>query len=234
MPERDERRASDRVDGLVDDVLAGRRLRPTTADAADRDAIRAAALLAGSREGYPRMLPAFRRRLAGELEKPQTRGWMTRRSALVAGVGVAFGALAGGAAERIGHLGQAVPDTSGGRLQPVTGRAFIEPVPEVARWWDAGVALADLVEGQPRGVTAGSVRAFVIRRGDTVTAMSALCTHLPCDLVWTPSSGVLHCPCHDVAFGLDGRTVSDKYPLPALPLVRSRVNNGRVEVLGTR
>ena len=56
-----------RIDRLVEGLLRGRRLPARVADPAERAAITAAAELAAAREGYPRMSPAFRRRLADTL-----------------------------------------------------------------------------------------------------------------------------------------------------------------------
>src|SRR5205807_1895422 len=82
-------RAAERLDSLVGDLLAGRRLKATHSDADERDAIRMAARLAGARDGYPRMSSAFRRRMGRLLEKGEPAPWMSRRAALVGGVGVA-------------------------------------------------------------------------------------------------------------------------------------------------
>ena len=90
-----------------------------------------------------------------------------------------------------------------------------------------------MAEGQPRRVTAGSVGAFVFRKGDQVLAMSAYCTHLPCELTWRSKDHVLNCPCHNQLFDSDGLSLAESYKLPPLPLVKTRVRNGRVEVLGT-
>ena len=90
MAEQDEDRSAERVDRLADQVLRGGRLKATPSDAADHEAILAAASLAGSREPYPRMTPPFKRRLQGLLQgRPEPPG-MTRRAALVAGLGVAI------------------------------------------------------------------------------------------------------------------------------------------------
>ena len=52
MPERDEDRPAERVDRLIEDVLGGRHLQATPSDAAEHQAIRAAAGLAGARAGH--------------------------------------------------------------------------------------------------------------------------------------------------------------------------------------
>ncbi len=100
------------------------------------------------------------------------------------------------------------------------------------RWIDVA-ALGDLVEGQGKRVTAGSVGAFVFRRGDTVTAVSSVCSHLPCELWFNGNDGNLACPCHRARFTSAGHPI-DSYTLPALNPVHARVTAvGRVEVLGT-
>src|SRR2546430_13657854 len=87
-----------RVEKIVSDLLRGRRLKLRGGDAEEKAAITTAARLAGARQGPQRMQPAFRKRLARALEQPQGEGWVTRRAALVAGLGLAAGAAAGGVA----------------------------------------------------------------------------------------------------------------------------------------
>jgi hypothetical protein len=80
-----ERRRADRLEQIVERLLAGRRPRVRPNDVEDKEAILAAARLAAARESYPRMSSRFRRRLAAQLlDRPRT--GLTRRSALVAGV----------------------------------------------------------------------------------------------------------------------------------------------------
>src|SRR5207248_419422 len=99
MPEDDEAKRSRRLDRIVRDLLAGRRPKIGPADARDRDAIMAAASLAAAKEPYPRMSPAFRRRLAARLEPAREPGLLSRRSALVAGLAAMVGAVTGAAVE---------------------------------------------------------------------------------------------------------------------------------------
>lgn len=208
-----------RIDRIVSDLLRGRRLKLRGGDAEEKAAITAAAKLAGARQSPQRMHPAFRKRLAMALEQTPRQDWVTRRAALVAGLGLAAG-VAGGAL-----LGRA---TEPGPV--VAGGAPIDP--SSGRWVDVA-ALNDLAEGQGNRVTAGGVGAFVFRRGDTVTAVSAICSHLPCELWWDDGNANLACPCHPAAFHPDGRPV-EAYSMPALSTVRVRVTAaGRVEVLGT-
>ena len=240
MPERDERKAAERLDRLVGDVLAGRHLKATPSDAGDREAIQVAARIAGVREGSPRMSPAFRRRLARVLEDGEAPPWMNRRAALVAGLGLAAGAVGGAAVSPLASrlVGMTpVPRpaaTEATYAPPPSSRGWIEPAAPVARWWDTGLRLTDMAEGIPHRVTAGAVGAFIVRHGAQVVGMSSYCTHLPCELVWQTDKKLLNCPCHNLAFDVDGQSTKQGIALPALPYVRVRVRtDGRVEVLGT-
>ena len=215
MPDKPE----DRVDRVVDDLLKERRLRLRPGDASEKEAIIAAAKLSGARSAQQHMSPAFRRRLSDQVEGAQRTGWVTRRSALVAGLGVAAGALAG---RVIGSALEPAP-----RQLPAT---LVKPFG--GKWTDVG-ALADFSDGVATRVTAGAIGAFVLRRGDNVSAVSSICSHLPCELHRQPSDGLLNCPCHNVAFTPDGQPTNKTYPLPALAIVTVRVTNGRVEVMGT-
>ena len=212
-----------RVDKIVSDLLHGRRLRLRGGDEEEKAAITAAARLAAARQGPQRMNPAFRKRLEQALESAPKEPWLTRRAALVAGFGLAATAVAGGLVGRaLEPAASAQPRTVGGTIDPIPGR-----------WVDVA-AMSELVEGQGMRVTAGGVGAFLFRRGDTVTAVTSICTHLPCELWWNGGGATLDCPCHPASFLPDGRSTDPNYPLPTLNKVQVRVTSaGRVEVLGT-
>ena len=209
-----------RVDQIVSDLLRGRRLRLRGGDAEEKAAITAAARLVAARQGPQRMNPAFRKRLEGDLERVPKAPWLTRRAALVAGFSLAAGAVTGSWVARA--------------LQPVPGTKGVGPInPIQGRWIDVA-AISDLVEGQGKRIAAGGVGAYLFRRGDTVTAVSSICSHLPCELKWNGGSGALDCPCHPASFTPDGKSTDQAYPLPTLNAVHVRVTGaGRVEVLGT-
>lgn len=210
-----------RVDKIVSDLLHGKRLKLRAGDAEEKGAITTAARLAGSRQGPQRMRPAFRKRIERSLEQRSASGSSTRRAALVAGLGLAVGAAGGGLVGRA--LAREVAVNYGGQpIEPVNGR-----------WFDVA-ALTDLVEGRGRRVTAGAVGAYVFRSGDSVSAVSSVCSHLPCELWWNGEAGLLACPCHPASFRPDGLPSNQNYHLPALNTVHVRVTDaGRVEVWGT-
>lgn len=212
-----------RVEKIVSDLLRGRRLKLRAGDAEEKAAITIAARLAAAHQGPQRMHPAFRNRLEQSLRSAPQESWLTRRAALVAGFGLAAGAVAGGV---IGRAMEAAPTSR----HPAGGTA-INPIN--GRWVDVA-AMSELVEGQGKRVTAGSVGAFLFRRGDSVTGVSSICSHLPCELWWDDGARLLDCPCHPASFTPDGKSTNSTYPLPALNTVQVRVTAaGRVEVLGT-
>lgn len=213
------RRPEDRLERIISDLLRGRRLKLRAGDAEEKEAITTAARLVGTKQGSQRMHPSFRKRLAESLQRTPGDGWLTRRAALVAGLGLAAGAAGGTLLGR--ELGLNTGRAGGEAIEPVNGR-----------WVDVA-ALSDLAEGEGHHVVAGSVSAFVFRHGDGVSALSAMCSHLPCELWWNKGSAQLNCPCHPAAFTRDGQ-VAGAYSLPALNKVFARVTDaGRVEVLGT-
>lgn len=217
-----EQREAERVDRAVHALLKGRRPRLGAKDAASRDVLMTAAALVGARHPFPGLSPDLRRRLSRAFERTAPgEGVVTRRAALAAAV--TFGAGLGGAAA-FAFLRREDEQPS-----PTYRPQVTEIVPKEGVWLDVG-ALADLPDGQPVRVTAGAVTAFVIREGESVRALSGVCTDLPCLL--EGGADQLVCPCHRVAFDLQGHAQS-RYALPALPSVRVQVVDGRVEVLGT-
>ncbi|MFI5282585.1 MAG: ubiquinol-cytochrome c reductase iron-sulfur subunit [Candidatus Dormibacterales bacterium] len=215
-----KRSPEDRLEQIVSALLRGKRLGLRADDAEEKGAIIAAARLAAARQGEQRMSPGFRKRLAGSLAQAPQELWLTRRAALVAGFGLAAGVAAGGIVGR-----SMIPAPQGRSSDP------IEPVN--GSWHDVA-AFSDLKEGQGMRVSAGGVGAYLFRSGDTVSAVSSVCSHLPCELWWNSGSALLDCPCHPASFTAEGRSTTYSNPLPSLNAVHVRITAaGRVEVLGT-
>lgn len=212
-------RPENRVDRIVGGLLRGRRLKLRGGDAEEKEAIIMAARLAAARQGPQRMSPGFRQRLARQFEAAPEQTWITRRAALVAGIGVAAGIVGGELLGRSLEGGQAPAVASSKVVRPTNGR-----------WIDVG-ALDEFQDGQARQVKAGAIGAFVVRSGGSVSAVSSICSDLPCELWWDGSQTALVCPCHNRTFTAQGASIGN-YPLPSLDVVQARVNKGRVEVLG--
>lgn len=235
-----EEQIAERLERIVRDLRSGRRLKIGPRDGDEREAIMAAARLASLRDPYPRMTAGFRKKLKNRLreERWEPPRKFTRREAMLAGLAAATGAAGAGVIAGFSGLLRAGPGRPPtGARAPVTGGvsnlAAGEITPTTGTWFDAG-PLAALPEGQAVHFRAGAVPAVLFREGDRVRGLSAVCTHLPCELIWNGSARTLDCPCHQRSFDVQGKFAGEAYDeaLPALPKVSVRIVGGRVQVLG--
>ncbi len=111
--------------------------------------------------------------------------------------------------------------------------------------WGRTIKLDQLEEGAPkrvavvddrrdawsveRGVELGSV--WLVRRGDEVIALSAVCPHLGCSVNAVEGGGAagFSCPCHTSAFDLSGKRTSGPSPRD-LDRLETRIEDGHVMV----
>jgi len=220
----------ERIDRLVEDLLRGRRLQLGVEDASEAAAIMAAATLAASRQGHPRMSSGLRRRLMAMVAGEPTSSLLDRRAALAAVAGLAVGAAGALGLGRLGgSTGQA--GSAPGTSDPGRPAGILRPAAAMS-WVPVG-ALVDFPEGKATPIVAGTVRAFVFRKGEILSAVSSICSDLPCSLDWREGEGDLFCPCHRQKFGVDGAPQQSErdYSVPPLPTFKIRVEAGRVLVL---
>jgi menaquinol-cytochrome c reductase iron-sulfur subunit len=71
--------------------------------------------------------------------------------------------------------------------------------------------------------------AWLLRRGDKVTAWSTVCPHLGCSVNAEPAGKGFACPCHTSAFGADGKRVAGPAPRD-MDVLETRIADGFVEV----
>ncbi|HEY4026014.1 MAG TPA: Rieske (2Fe-2S) protein, partial [Candidatus Dormibacteraeota bacterium] len=116
------------------------------------------------------------------------------------------------------------------RLAPEPPGAPRELVPAGASWLPV-MAAAAVPDGAAMRFTTGAVEGFVVNQGGSHQAISAVCTHLGC-ILQPAGAGTLRCPCHRTAFRLDGSVLAHQLlqAPPSLPLLRTRVRDGQVEV----
>jgi menaquinol-cytochrome c reductase iron-sulfur subunit len=76
-----------------------------------------------------------------------------------------------------------------------------------------------------RNVELGSV--WLVRKGEAVTAFSAVCPHLGCSVNVAPAG--FACPCHTSAFAADGKRQSGPSPRD-LDVLATRLEDGYVAV----
>ena len=210
---------------FVEALLRGRRPPRFEADAEEARLLRAATALRGARTGAD--LPSadfvtgLEERLRAQLDPAPSASPASpsRRNFLIGG-GVAAAAAAAVAVDlAVRHTEEQQPDrTTQAELVPTDGT------------WHQVATLADLADGRPRRFSAGAVEGVLVpQAGGGVAALSAVCTHRGC-LLQAQSTRLL-CPCHGASFDLRGFPVDHEYLTSPLPTLRSRVVDGRVEVL---
>ncbi len=90
--------------------------------------------------------------------------------------------------------------------------------------------------GLPETIDRGAVlanesfRAYVVRRRDGFSALSAVCTHLGCITRYRPDERIIACPCHGSRFSLEGEVLSGPAPRPLAWLQMALNPRGEIEV----
>jgi nitrite reductase/ring-hydroxylating ferredoxin subunit len=215
----------EQLDKYVEDLLQDRR--PERTPLADEDALGArqtAAMLRAAKPGAGLPSPDFLGRMQQSIG-----GWVrerspnvpaklrpSRRSLLLAGAsGLAAGVAAAVGVDRLGRP-----------TAPHTSRALVEKGS-----WQTVKSVTDLPEGTPVAFRSGAIEGFLLRTGQDVKGLSAVCTHMGCILNYSKFRDRFECPCHGATFEKDGQP-SDQYtsPLPPLPSLQVRVEKGQVQV----
>ncbi|MGH2460321.1 MAG: ubiquinol-cytochrome c reductase iron-sulfur subunit [Chloroflexota bacterium] len=212
----------DRLNRFVEALRANRSPEPGLAQTPEElDEMRLAAKLAGSRSEFlepdPEFLAALRDRL-GARESPSER--RLTRSGLLRVAGLLVAGLAGGVGlDRLWDR-ELTPPPSAATLATAGGA------------WYRVAELADLRTNAAMAVDVGGVPAFVIRQGDSATALSRVCTHMGCLLRFDGAAGDFQCPCHGAVFDLSGKPDPwyTQAPLPPLPALQVQVVKGAVYV----
>jgi nitrite reductase/ring-hydroxylating ferredoxin subunit len=216
----------EQLDKHVEDLLQDRR--PERTPLGDEAALRArqtAAMLRAAKPGAGLPSREFLERMQGSIQgwvgersaRPQPAARPSRRSLLLTGAaGIAAGVAA---AVGIDRLGKSPTPSNNQALVQNNGT------------WKPVKALADLPEGTPVAFRSGAIEGFLIRQGQEVKGLSAVCTHMGCILNYSKFRKQIECPCHGATFQTNGQP-SDQYnsPLPPLPSLNVRVQRGQVEV----
>ena len=70
---------------------------------------------------------------------------------------------------------------------------------------------------------------YIIKTGDKLGALSAICPHLGCTVPWNPGRKEFVCPCHGGTFSPDGTRVSGP-PRRSLDSLETKVSGGKLMV----
>jgi len=216
----------EQLDKHVEDLLQDRR--PERTPLGDEAALRArqtAAMLRAAKPGAGLPSKEFLERMQGSIQgwvgersaRPEPTARPSRRALLLTGVA----GIAAGVAATVGIDRLAKSPT------PPNNQALVQNNGA----WKPVKALADLPEGEPVAFRSGAIEGFLIRQGQEVKGISAVCTHMGCILNYSKFRDQFECPCHGATFQTNGRP-TDQYnsPLPSLPSLQVRIQRGQVEV----
>lgn len=215
----------EQLDKHVEDLLQDRR--PERTPLPDEDALQArqtAAMLRAAKPGAGLPSKEFLERMQGSIgewvqeqsAKPQPASRPSRRSLLLTGAaGIAAGIAAVLGIQQVGKT--APKPTAQGPLVEKNGS------------WKPVKALAELPENTPVAFRSGAIEGFLTRKGNQVTALSAVCTHMGCILNYSKFRDRFECPCHGATFEKDGQPTNYASPLSPLPSLQVRVEKGQVQ-----
>jgi len=218
---------SEKLDQYVEDLLQERR--PERTPLAGEEALHArqtAAMLHAAKPGVGLPSAEFRQqmersihgRVREQTAEPAAAGF-TRRAVILS----ALGSLAAGAVAALGIERLIRRPAPASHDAPLVGQ-------DRGQWMPV-LALDQLSEGKPVRFGAGGIEGYLVREGDRVRALSAVCTHMGCLINWSTFRDRFECPCHGATFEKSGAP-SPKYvsTLKSLPRLEVRVQEGQVEV----
>ncbi|HLG56956.1 MAG TPA: Rieske (2Fe-2S) protein [Vicinamibacterales bacterium] len=128
----------------------------------------------------------------------------------------------------------------GGTLGVVLGGSILSP--SFARReenWLPATSLSGLPENAPTPIALRVVRedgysqvverrvVFLVKTGESVTALDPTCTHLGCRVSWDPDTRELRCPCHGGVYDHMGVVKSGPPPAP-LPRLATRIDGDKI------
>jgi nitrite reductase/ring-hydroxylating ferredoxin subunit len=223
-----------RVRAFVESLRRNRQPKRFDAKPADVDEMRAVIELASGRPGAT--LPSsdfvndLHRRLADQLDKASMQAEpaparLSRRS-VIGGIGAAAAAAAAGViVDRELLQSSSTPKVAVSQ----------ELVPDEGSWQPVAAA-SEVAPGQVVRFSTASTVGFVVNDDGQLSAISGVCTHQGCLLRHNEAKGQLDCPCHRAAFSLQGKVLQHQFPtpLPALPHIQVRENNGQIEINDAR
>lgn len=157
---------------------------------------------------------------------PIKQGGVSRRRALLGGLGAAAAALTGAAVtaalEQTGKQQPPSTPPSGSLVLPGTGT------------WVSIAALDAMPVGAIKRFEAGAVIGYLQHTASGFLALSGVCTHMACLLQWNGAEKTFDCPCHGGRFLSTGKAApGGRYTYPPLPPIQTKVESGQVWVYVT-
>ena len=216
----------EQVNQFIEALRAGHKpKRFRVEEAEDRDALALVAhLIATSDPTLEEPDPLFVARLGQRLEM------RTRRSSEVTQgrrrlLAAAFAGLAAGLGSGVGL--DRVFSTSAPPQPPAA--PSIPLVRDNGRWF-AVAKFSELPNNAVVRFTAGALEGHLVKRSQDVQAVSAICSHMPCTLLWQEQGEHFLCPCHDATFHPDGEVKFARRPYPPLTHIEVKIQGDQVLV----
>lgn len=225
------------VDRYVEALLSGKRPKPFAPTQEEVSVLAAAIDLTAGQSNDAEPRPAFVEQLRKQLEHERQNAerdasprpaWRVpaRRRLLAAGALTVSGAAVGAAGAQLFALGG-----SAASAEAPTAPEVLTPTHGT---WQTVADGTEIPEGAVLAFDLGPVSGFVRRTGGRVQAVSGSCTHQGCRLELTASHAEIACPCHGATFALTGVNLTRprlmNKPLPALPRLPVREQDGRVQI----
>jgi Rieske Fe-S protein len=158
---------------------------------------------------------------------PIKRAGVSRRRALLGGLGAAAAALTGAAVT-------AALEQSGKQQQPPSTPPTGSLVLPGTGTWVAIAALDAVPVGAIKRFEAGAVIGYLQHTASGFVALSGVCTHMACLLQWNGAEKTFDCPCHGGRFLSTGKAApGGRYTYAPLPAIQTKVETGQVWVYVT-
>jgi len=85
----------------------------------------------------------------------------------------------------------------------------------------------EVPSGRSKIINYKNTPTIVINTGQSLFALTAVCTHLGCIVQWDEASQEIVCPCHAAKYDLNGNVKSGPAPKP-LTLVKSKIVDDKI------
>jgi len=152
-----------------------------------------------------------------------TRGGVSRRGLLTGGLSAAAAAVVGVAAGAAIERAAAPMGATTGPTTPLVQKG--------AGVWVAIAPVADIPVGAVKHFQTEYIVGFIRHTAQGFSALSGVCTHMSCLLVWNTGARTFDCPCHGGRFNADGRAAaSSPIAYSPLPAIETKVEGDQVWV----
>lgn len=147
----------------------------------------------------------------------------SRRGLLAGGLGAAAAAVVGAVGGAALERGVSPAGTASTPNTPL--------VREGAGVWVAIAPVAELPIGAVKHFQTEYIVGFIRHTAQGFSALSGVCTHMSCLLVWNAGARTFDCPCHGGRFTADGQAAaSSPIAYSPLPTIQTKVEQERVWV----